>query len=173
MAALLRHNCSAHRMGRHGLPNFLVPREGFAFASWRRDPLAPPAQTGSSISRRRRRAQRDYRLPCEKSPTDPLASGDTILQQEHPSAAPWWKCNHGRIFSHRRTQCWDDDQSGPGMADVLQRHQVTIFTVAGEHSPSKPFLVSNWVGAQALTGQGGQPSRGSSATAWLAESSRV
>jgi hypothetical protein len=40
-------------MGRHGLPNFLVLREGFA--SMRRDPLAPPAQTGSSISRCRTR----------------------------------------------------------------------------------------------------------------------
>jgi hypothetical protein len=40
-------------MGRHGLPNFLVLREGFA--SMRRDPLAPPAQTSSSISRCRTR----------------------------------------------------------------------------------------------------------------------
>jgi hypothetical protein len=32
------------------------------------------------------------------------------------------------------------------------------------HSPSKPFLVRPWVGAHALTGQLGQPARGSSAT---------
>jgi hypothetical protein len=40
-------------MGRHGLPNFLVLREGIR--SLRRDPLAPPAQTRSSISRCRSR----------------------------------------------------------------------------------------------------------------------
>jgi hypothetical protein len=73
MAALLRRNCTAHRMGRHGLPNFLVPREGFA--SWRRDPLAPPAQTGSSISRRRRR---EITLRGE---SDGEARGPILLRQ--------------------------------------------------------------------------------------------
>jgi hypothetical protein len=51
--ARLRRDCIVHRMGRHGLPKFLVLREGCA--PWQRDPLTPPAQTGSSISRCRSR----------------------------------------------------------------------------------------------------------------------
>jgi hypothetical protein len=39
-----------------------------------------------------------------------------------------------------------------------------IITVAETHGPGKPFLVSEWVGAQALMDQDGQSKRGSSAT---------
>ena len=151
-------NCIIHRMGRHGLRNFSVLREGCV--SWQRDPLAPPAQTGSSISRCR---SREIILLGE---SDCEARGLHGLRQGcQPSTStrhlPHYKTTrryHGRI----RRQPQPGYNTDAGKAG--QRRPAAIVTVAEQHSPSMPFLVSKWVGAQALTGQDGQPKRGSSAT---------
>jgi hypothetical protein len=151
MAASLRHIWLLHRMGRHGLPNFLVLREGIHPCDgirWR--------CLHRHVHRYHAAGARDY---CEQSPTarlaDPPAPGRASCDERvQLGRLSWWCAGRAALAT---TPWRPRDTAGKAAGCVLQRLAGTIVPVAAQHSPSLPFLVSQWVGAQALTDQGRQP----------------
>jgi hypothetical protein len=151
-------------MGRHGLPNFLVLREG----------LHPG--DGIRWRRQHRQVHRYHaagaeRLPCGRESDcearGPLSTpGGPILQQDVVDAATavprCTTARHGPSADraqHASTPAPPvppaPRERPPGSTSNGLRARSS--PVAAEHSPSQPFLVSSWVGAQALTGHHGQP----------------
>lgn len=127
-----------------------------------RDPLASPALTGSSISRCRSRDYPPGRVRLRGSRAFTCARG------RHPSMAfqlPYKHTMPSRPqLKHQRQQGRSVDAGKAAPTAKRPLASIAILAVAEQLSPSKPILVSKWVGAQALTDQVGQPSRGSSAT---------
>jgi hypothetical protein len=144
MSALLRRNCIVYRMRGHGPPNSLC--------------YAKDAQPSGGIHwRRQHRQVHRYhaagveRLSCSKSPIARLAGLQTasgVLLQHRLRTGVVGSCVSKQRHKHN---------TDAGNARLAHGVWPRIVTVAEEHSPGKPFLVSKWAGAQALTDRDGQP----------------
>jgi hypothetical protein len=97
------------------------------------------------------------RLPCWESPTARLMG--LCLRQGRPSSTKHLgkcrrthhgECPRGRHHLEHRARCWDDHEPEPGMATCSNGFWARSSPLQEKHSPSQPFLVSNWVGGASV-----------------------